>query len=78
MGNVGYWVLLVSGWFSISKTIIPDAQEHFLPHSTRRDTHLFGGFGLRVPIWEISVKLHSDLRSFDLPSTKYLIGVGYY
>ena len=41
-----YWVLLVSGWFSISKTIIPDAQEHFLTHSTRRDTHLFGGFGL--------------------------------
>ena len=35
-----------SGWFSISKTIIPDAQEHFLTHSTRRDTHLFGGFGL--------------------------------
>ena len=42
-----YWVLLVSGWFSISKTIIPDAQEHFLTHSTRRDTHLFGGFGLK-------------------------------
>ena len=43
-----YWVLLVSGWFSISKTIIPDAQEHFLTHSTRRDTHLFGGFGLTL------------------------------
>ena len=42
------WVLLVSGWFSISKTIIPDAQEHFLTHSTRRDTHLFGGFGIRA------------------------------
>ena len=40
-------MLLVSGWFSISKTIIPDAQEHSLTHSTRRDTHLFGGFGLR-------------------------------
>ena len=31
---------------TLSKTIIPDAQEHFLTHSTRRDTHLFGGFGL--------------------------------
>jgi hypothetical protein len=41
-----YWVLLVWGCFSVSKTIIPDAQEHFLTHSTRRDTHLFGGFGL--------------------------------
>ena len=41
-----YWVLLVWGCFSVSKTIIPDAQEHFLTSSTRRDTHLFGGLGV--------------------------------
>ena len=40
-----YWVLLVSGWISLSKTIIPDAQEHFLTPSARRNTHLFGGLG---------------------------------
>ena len=41
-----FWVLLVSGWISLSKTIIPDAQEHFLTPSARRNTHLFGGLGL--------------------------------
>ena len=40
-----YWVLLVWGVFSVSKTIIPDAQEHFLTHSTRRDIYLVGGLG---------------------------------
>ena len=40
-----YWVLLVSGRFPLSKTIIPDAKEHFLTHSPRRDPHLFGGLG---------------------------------
>ena len=44
-----YWVLLVWGCFSVSKTIIPDAQEHFLTHPTRRDTYLVGGLGLRLP-----------------------------
>ena len=29
-GDSIYWVLLVSGWLSGSKTIIPKAQEHFL------------------------------------------------
>ena len=38
-----FWVLPVSGWISLSKTIIPDAQEHFLTPSPRRDTQLFGG-----------------------------------
>ena len=38
-------MLLVWGRFSVSKTIIPDAQEHFLIHSTRRDTYLVGGLG---------------------------------
>ena len=41
-----FWVLLVSGRFSISKTIIPEAKEHFLIPSAPRDTHPFGGFGL--------------------------------
>ena len=42
-----YWVLLVWGCFSVSKTIIPDAQGHFLTPSARRYTHLFGGLGIR-------------------------------
>ena len=41
-------MLLVSGWFSVSKTIIPEAREHFLTPSARRDTHPFGGLGIRV------------------------------
>ena len=41
-----YWVLLVSGWFSVSKTIIPEAQEHFLVSSGPRYTPSFGGLGL--------------------------------
>ena len=41
-------MLLVSGRFCLSKTIIPDAQEHFLTPSARRDTHLFGGLGLKL------------------------------
>ena len=44
------WVLLVSGRFPFSKTIIPDAKEHFLTPSPRRDAHLFGGLGLRAAI----------------------------
>ena len=40
------WVFLVSGRFPLSKTIIPDAKEHFLTPSPRRDAHLFGGLGL--------------------------------
>ena len=40
-------VLLVSGRFPLSKTIIPDAKEHSLTPSPRRDAHLFGGLGLR-------------------------------
>ena len=30
-----YWVLPISGWFSVSKTIIPDAQEHLFAASGR-------------------------------------------
>ena len=40
------WVLLVSGRFAVSKTIIPEAKEHFLTPSSPRDNHLFGGLGL--------------------------------
>ena len=39
-------VLLVSGRFPLSKTIIPYAKEHFLTPSPRRDAHLFRGLGL--------------------------------
>ena len=41
------WVLLVSGRFSVSKTIIPDSEEHFLPYTPCRDTPSIGGFGLK-------------------------------
>ena len=41
------WVLLASGRFAVSQTIIPEAQEHFLTPSAHRDTHIFGGLGLR-------------------------------
>ena len=40
-------MLPVSGWFPVPKTIIPEAQEHFLTPSARRDTHPFGGLGLK-------------------------------
>ena len=36
------------GRFPVPKTIIPEAQEHLVTHSTRRHTHLFGGLGLRA------------------------------
>ena len=42
-----FWVLLAWGRFPVSKAIIPDAQEHFLTPSAHRDTHLFGGLGVR-------------------------------
>ena len=41
-----YWVILGLGSVCCYKTIIPEAQEHFLTPSARRDTHLFGGLGL--------------------------------
>ena len=42
-----FLVLLVSGRFSVSKTIIPEARECFLIPSARSQAHLFGGSGLR-------------------------------
>ena len=42
-----YWVLLVLGSVCCYKTIIPEAQEHFLVSSGPRYTPSFGGFGLR-------------------------------
>ena len=41
-------MLLVSGRFPFSKTIIPDAKEHFLTPSPRLDAHPFGGLGLKL------------------------------
>ena len=45
-----FWVLLVSGWFLVSKTIIPEAREHFLVPSARWHIHPFGGLGLRLNV----------------------------
>ena len=42
-----HWVFLVSGRFAVSQTTIPEAQEHFLTPTVPRDTHLFGGLGLK-------------------------------
>ena len=42
-----FWVLLVSGWFHVSETIIPEAGEYFLTPSQRRHTYPFGGLGLK-------------------------------
>ena len=39
-------MLLASGRFAVSQTIIPEAQEHFLTPSAHRDTHIFGGLGV--------------------------------
>ena len=41
------WVLLFWDRFSVSKTIIPEAQEHLLATSGPRYTPSFGGFGFR-------------------------------
>ena len=40
-------MLLLWGRFAVSQTIIPEAKEHFLTPSAPRDTHLFGGLGLK-------------------------------
>ena len=50
-----FWVLLAWGRFPVSKAIIPDGQEHFLTPSAHRDTHLFGGLGLRQPPRQLDV-----------------------
>ena len=55
---------LVSGRFCLSKTIIPEAQEHFLTPSARRDTHLFGGLGLigRLSVYGPgAARLHEEI-----------------
>ena len=41
------WVLLVSGWFCLSKNHYPRSREHFPTLSACRHTHLFRGLGLR-------------------------------
>ena len=45
-----YRVLLVWGRFCVSKTVTPEAWEHFLTPSAHRDTYLFGGLGFRMPL----------------------------
>ena len=57
-------MLLAWGRFPVSKAIIPDAQEHFLTPSAHRDTHLFGGLGLR-PTFAIRKAYTSAVRSMD-------------
>ena len=52
-----YWVLLFWGQFCVSKTIIPDSEEHFLSPSARRDTHLFGGSEFRFVIQVYPVRM---------------------
>ena len=61
-----YWVLLVSGRFCVSKTIIPEAPEHFLTSSARRDTHLFGGLGLRRRFFSLAGRLTRSARRLTL------------
>ena len=43
-----FWVLLVWGRLGVSKTITPEAEEHFLNPSGSRDTHIIGGLGLNA------------------------------
>ena len=57
-------MLLVSGRFPLSKTIIPDAKEHFLTHSPRRDPHLFGGLGLRLNLQHDDELAIKSLKAF--------------
>ncbi len=67
------WVLLVSGRFPFSKTIIPDAKEHFPTHSPRRDAHPSGGLGLRrrmrdfnqIALYQNPVLVLADLDSLE-------------
>ena len=52
VGVVAWWHLLGAPFLGSGfccKTIIPEAQEHLLATSVRRDTHLFGGLGLKRP-----------------------------
>ena len=43
-----FWMLLVWGRLCVSKTIIPEAEEHFFTPSGSRDTHIVGGLGLNA------------------------------
>ena len=44
-----YWVLPASDRFCMSKTIVPDAKNHFLAPSARLGTHLSGGLAFSHP-----------------------------
>ena len=54
-----YWLLIISGRFRVSKTTIPDSEEHFL---TPRNTNLFGGLGLKI------LALYSSSGSPEYPT----------
>ena len=58
------WVLLVSGRFAVSQTIIPEAQEHFLNPSAHRDTHIFGGLGFKEAKGEVGLDQY-EVRKWD-------------
>ena len=71
-----YSVLLVSGWFAVSKAIIPDAQEHFLTPSARRDTHPFGGLGLKTRKSREFAATDFFNKPLSLPLIQYLAVTG--
>ena len=65
-------MLLASGRFAVSQTIIPEAQEHFLTPSAHRDTHIFGGLGLRrlisVPLLDREILPADEADPFEARS----------
>ena len=67
-GSICFGVSSLWGRFAVSQTIIPEAQEHFLTPLARRDTHPFGGLGIR----ENSRCVNSDWGISSLPHAHYL------
>ena len=64
-----YWVLLFWDRFSVSKTIISEAQEHFLVSAGPRHTPSFGGLGLNRSL-RFRVHRLSGFRGNSLASKK--------
>ena len=63
-------MLLVSGRFAVSQTIIPEAQEHFLTPSAHRDTHIFGGLGFRPRASKHILRVHIPLTPGIIPKSR--------